>query len=415
MLSHFNRFVYSAMHVSVVILFLIGFIHIASAVPYEEHSIFLLSYSIWILVLCGILGVLYFVDIGNCKFFIYPTYLLTIFLLVVVLFYGSTVKGGQRWLDLGVLKFQPSEIIKLVIIFVIAHYCDAFMPKREYVLIDIFGLLNVFRTIILFMLGVYMCMCYKLLKYYCLLLLLFFVLFCIKKKKKKTFISIVDFVILPVYLIYLQPDFATALIVLFISTTIIVCAGINKQSIILFMSYFLTVVFFSWIYFFQDYQRLRIYDFITLNFENNHLNYQIEQSISAIGTGQLFGSGFGEGLQIYLLYLPENFTDFAFSGISGEWGLFGDIIILFFYSVLIISLVYFSSQVRNKFDQLVIVGFSSLIFWNMCVNIGTTIGMFPTAGVPLPFISSGGTSMFIHIVGFSICCNLLKKKSNFIF
>lgn len=281
-----------------------------------------------------------------------------VILLVAVLLFGTIGKGAQRWLDLGLFRFQPSEIMKLAVPMMIA-----------WVLADSNA-----------------------------------------APSGKRLLVALSLVILPVLLIAKQPDLGTSLLVASSGLFVIFMAGVPWLYI---ASFSVMGVLFSipmWFYLMHDYQRQRV--ITLLNPESDPLGsgYHIIQSKIAIGSGGVYGKGWLNGTQSHLEFLPERHTDFIFAVFAEEFGLIGNIILLSVYLFIIVRGLYIATQAQGTFSRLlgssIILTFLVYIF----VNIGMVSGILPVVGVPLPLVSYGGTSMVTLMAGFGLLMSVYTHR-----
>ena len=273
-----------------------------------------------------------------------------ILLLLLVMFTGDVGKGAQRWLDLGFIRFQPSEMMKLAVPMMVAWYLhDRALPPR---LLDL-----VIAGVI---------------------------------------------IAVPAALIIEQPDLGTALLVSAAGAFGIFLAGLRWRMIIALAGLLAIAMPLAWNFMLHGYQKQRVLTF--LNPESDPLNtgYHIIQSKIAIGSGGLFGKGWLNGTQSQLDFLPERHTDFIFAVIGEEFGLLGAILVLTAFAFVIGRGLYMSLQADKTFERLVAGSLILTFFVYVFVNVGMVIGLLPVVGVPLPLISYGGTSMVTLLAGFGI-------------
>ncbi|HEX6928416.1 MAG TPA: rod shape-determining protein RodA [Gammaproteobacteria bacterium] len=271
-------------------------------------------------------------------------------LLVLVMFTGDIGKGAQRWLDLGFIRFQPSEMMKLAVPMMVAWYLhDRPLPPRLFDLLIVGAIIG-----------------------------------------------------MPAALIIEQPDLGTALLVCSAGAFAIFLAGLRWRFIIAAFALLATAMPLAWNFMLHGYQKQRILTF--LNPESDPLNtgYHIIQSKIAIGSGGLFGKGWLNGTQSQLDFLPERHTDFIFAVIGEEFGLLGAIVVLTAFAFVIGRGIYMSLQADKTFERLVAGSLVLTFFVYVFVNVGMVIGLLPVVGVPLPLISYGGTSMVTLMAGFGI-------------
>ncbi len=280
-------------------------------------------------------------------------YVLGVVLLIVVDFTGHIGKGAQRWLDLGVFRFQPSEIMKLAVPMACAWYMHERPQPPRVKDLCIMGLL----------------------------------------------------IAIPTALIVKQPDLGTALLVATAGLIVIVLAGLPYQIILGAIPLTALAAWLGW-RFIHDYQRQRILTF--LNPQNDPLGtgYHIIQSQIAIGSGGVFGKGYMNGSQAQLEFLPERSTDFIFAVVGEEFGLLGQLLVLTLYGVIIGRAMYLAMQGQDTFSRLTGGAIALSFFVYVFVNSGMVSGILPVVGVPLPLISYGGTSMVTLLAGFGILMSL---------
>ncbi len=270
-------------------------------------------------------------------------------LLVAVLLFGEFGKGAQRWLDLGLFRFQPSELMKIAVPLMIARFiAEGALPPT--------GLRLTLAG----------CM-----------------------------------IALPALLIAKQPDLGTALLIACAGAFVLFLAGLRWKLIIAAVGAAAALGPVLW-YFMRDYQRNRILTF--LNPENDPLGtgYHIIQSKIAIGSGGLYGKGWLNGTQSHLEFLPERSTDFIFAVLAEEFGLIGILLVLALYLFIVVRGMYIATRAQDTLGRLIAGSLTLTFFVYVFVNTGMVTGLLPVVGVPLPLISYGGTSMVTLIASFGI-------------
>ena len=282
----------------------------------------------------------------------YPLYLGCMLLLVWVLVFGKLAGGSRRWLVLGPLSLQPSELAKLAIILALAKYFSKDATTRGYTLVELM------RPMIL--IGI------------------------------------------PFVLIVIQPDLGTAGLLLLIAFAITVFVKIERKSFLILLTSCGLIAPLIW-FFLKDYQKRRILVFLNPDRDPLGAGYHIIQSKIAIGSGFISGKGYLKGTQNALSFLPEEHTDFIFSVLAEEWGFAGSIILVVLFIALIFWGLNIAQGCREPFGTILAVGITAMIFWQVIINIGMTMGLMPVVGVPLPFVSYGGSSVLTT----SICLGLL--------
>jgi rod shape determining protein RodA len=280
-------------------------------------------------------------------------YAIGVLLLVVVAVTGHIGKGAQRWLDVGFMRFQPSEIMKLAVPMICAWYMHERPLPPTFKDLVVMGLL----------------------------------------------------IAVPTAMIVVQPDLGTALLIAASGLIVMLLAGLQIQIILVSIPLLAGAAWVGW-HFIHDYQRQRILTF--LNPENDPLGagYHIIQSQIAIGSGGVFGKGYMNGSQAQLEFLPERSTDFIFAVIGEEFGLLGQLLILTLYGIVIARALYLAMQGQDTFARLTGGAIALSFFVYAFVNSGMVSGILPVVGVPLPLISYGGTSMVTLLAGFGILMSL---------
>jgi rod shape determining protein RodA len=325
--------------------------------------------------MCVSIGFLLMYVIGKIDYrkfydFAYIFYILNIILLVFVLVSGRHALGARRWMDVGAISFQPSEITKLSLILVLGRYLSHRRPASSF---DFFGSIQVIISeliVPLIMTGVLMVLIFK------------------------------------------QPDLGTSLLLLGIFIFMVFASGLEYRYVIGFISICLVVMPFAW-GILKPYQKDRLLVFLNPNIDPLGAGYTIIQSKIAIGSGQIFGKGLLSGTQNQLNFLPERHTDFIFSVIGEEWGLVGALFLIFFYFQLINVGIDIASQVKDRFGELVTVGIVAILAIQVVINIGMVMGLFPIVGLTLPFISYGRSSLLMFMIMMGFLLNLSRRRTIF--
>jgi rod shape determining protein RodA len=285
-------------------------------------------------------------------------YVIGLVLLFIVMFVGDVTMGAQRWLDLGVVRFQPSEIMKLAV----PLACAWFLHERPL-------------------------------------------------PPSFTSLAIVGVAIgLPTLLIAEQPDLGTALLVAAAGGMVILLAGLQLRYILSVVGLLIPVAYGAWAFLLHDYQRQRILTFLDPQSDPLGSGYHIIQSQIAIGSGGVFGKGYLNGSQAQLEFLPERSTDFIFAVVGEEWGLIGLVTVICLFMFVIGRALYLSATAQDTFARLASGSLALTFCVYVFVNTGMVTGLMPVVGVPLPFISYGGTAMVTLMAGFGILMSLCAKK-----
>ena len=305
------------------------------------------------------IGIYMFVSLVSIKFWIgssYYIYIFSLFLLILVNFYGNTGMGSQRWLNLGFFNLQPSELIKFSLVLALARY---FHAEK-----DINFLTN-----------------------------------C------KNFMYSLFFIILPAYVVFLQPDLGSSLIIVIAGLTILFVVGL---SIWFFIGSAIIISILApllWIFFLYDYQKNRVLTFLDPLRDPLGSGYHIIQSKIALGSGGLFGKGFLQGTQSHLNFLPEMQTDFIFTLLAEEFGILGTLTLLFLFIIIIFYSLIIGLICKSRFACFISIGVSINIFYYVFINTAMVSGLIPVVGVPLPLVSYGGTSMLCVMFGLGLVSN----------
>jgi len=280
-------------------------------------------------------------------------YLVGMLLLIAVLVFGEVGKGAQRWLDLGVVRFQPSELVKLAVPLMIAWYLAEERLPPSALRLAIAALM----------------------------------------------------ITAPVLLIAKQPDLGTALLVASAGIFVLFLAGIGWRLIGGLLVAGAAAAPAAW-YFMRDYQRQRVLTFLDPEKDPLGAGYHIIQSKIAIGSGGLYGKGWLNGTQSQLDFLPERHTDFIFAVLSEEFGLVGVMILLALYLFIIVRGLYIATRAQDTFTRLLAGAMTLVFFVYLFVNTGMVVGLMPVVGVPLPLVSFGGTSLVTLMAGFGILMSI---------
>jgi rod shape determining protein RodA len=296
------------------------------------------------------------------KKFAYALYAMGLVLLVAVLVVGKSGMGAQRWLNLGIVNFQPSELFRILQIVVIARYFSGIKGPLS---------------------------------------------------KLSLSISFVFFCALPFILVLKQPHLGTGLILLSTYGFLAIAKKIERRVLIAILVTASIIIPLSgkpvWKHL-KDYQKNRIVAFINPDADPRGIGYQIEQSKITVGSGMLFGRGFLKGTQGPLKFLPEKHTDFIFSVFAEEWGFIGCVAIFLLYFMLFYGGIDTALKARDEFGGYLAAGISVMLFLQFFVNTGMVLGMLPVVGIPIPFMSYGGTSLVMNFLAMGILLNIRMRR-----
>ncbi len=285
----------------------------------------------------------------------YPLYVLAFIAVILTEFMGVTAMGATRWLKIGFINIQPSEVMKTCMVFALAKYFHTN------------SLVNVRNTAYL--------------------------------------LPPILMLIMPVLLILKQPDMGTALILLMVGGAMFFAAGVQIWKFLLVAAGGLSVLPVIWKHM-HDYQKDRITSFLDPEHDPLGNGYNILQSKIAIGSGGFAGKGFLKGTQSQLSFLPEKQTDFIFTMFTEEFGFIGGVTVILIYAMIISYGIFIALSSRNHFGRMLAIGMISIFFFHVFVNIAMVMGLMPIVGVPLPLLSYGGTIMTSVIVGFALLLNV---------
>ena len=286
-------------------------------------------------------------------------YIFGVLLLIAVLIFGDTIRGTKGWFNFAGFSLQPVKFVKIILIIFLANYFSNLATKI---------------------------------------------------KTKKHFIVSAAYTLILAGLVMLQPDFGSALILIAIWLILIMAADFNLKYFAIIGVISALLFTYAWFFFFEDYQRNRILNFINPASNSLESGYNISQAIISIGSGGLTGKGVGFGSQSQLKFLPEAQNDFIFAVIAEELGFLGVVLVLFFYFLLFFRVFRVIRKVNNDFGIFFLIGALGLIFIQMFINIGMNLGILPVVGLSLPFISYGGSSLLSLMIIIGIVQNIIIKS-----
>lgn len=350
----------------IITIAVIGIMTIYSAtrhpLPGGEMPSYYMKQLHWLIIsILSLIAIISF-DYIWLKRFSYVLYGFGMFLLLLVLVLGRTGMGAQRWLNLGLFSFQPSEVFRLLYVITISRYLSEVHGK--------IGLASLLKA--------------------------FFLL-----------------AFIPLILLMKQPDLGTAVILILVFLSVILIKGLYRKAVVLVVLIGLvSVPFLGHILWegLRDYQKNRLVAFLEPEIDPSGIGYHINQSKVAIGSGSLIGKGYLRGTQGPFRFLPEKHTDFIFAIFAEEWGFAGSLILLFFYLSLILRGLDTARKAKDEFGSLLALGISFMFTIYFFVNVGMTLGIMPVVGVPLPFLSYGGTSLLANFIAAGILINIRTRR-----
>ncbi len=346
----------------IVLLATIGVITLYSAAggswtPWASRQASRFGVAFGLMILMSLIDIRYYLKYSTV------TYIVVLLLLIAVEVSGVVGMGAQRWIDLKIFKLQPSELMKISLVLVLAKYFNN----------------------------------------------------CTLNNIESTGGLIAPFLmaVFPAALIILQPDLGTALMLLFTTVVIFFAVGVQWWKFALVGGGVCALMPIAW-HFLHDYQKNRVLTFLDPERDPLGTGYHIIQSKIALGSGGIFGKGFLNGTQSHLNFLPEKHTDFIFTMLSEEFGMVGGVLIILLNLVIIVYGYLFAFRTSSYFGKLVIIGLNTNYFMYVFINIAMVLGLLPVVGIPLPLISYGGTVMLSVMASFGIIlCMDINRDINF--
>lgn len=331
-----------------------GLVTMKSFVPLEVTGDFFNRQIIWVLISFTVFFIFSFIDF---RFLKRTDVLVFLFLFMSLALLTLIIFGQKSWFNFGFFSFQPVDMMKLVLVLVLAKY----FSRRHVEIRDI----------------------------------------------KHIFIS-GFYALVPFVLVLLQPDFGSAMIIFFIWLGMVLISGISKSHLLLVFTSGAIIFASLWFFVFAPYQKARIVNFVHPLSDIRGSGYNAFQSTIAVGSGQLMGKGLGFGTQSRLKFLPVPQSDFVFAAYAEEWGFIGSFLILLLFCLVIWRILYFASLGASNFEILFGVGIAIFFMSHILVNIGMNLGLMPVTGIPLPFMSYGGSHLLTEFAGLGILMSMRK-------
>jgi rod shape determining protein RodA len=328
---------------------------------FTEDTPFFGKQLMWIIISFIVLFTFSFIDFRFLKktSILVILFLVFSFLLLLLFVAGHTSNGAQSWFSVGGFSFQPSDMMKLVVILMLAKYFS-----RRHVEIENFKHLLIS--------GLY--------------------------------------ALIPFLLVFLQPDFGSALIIFIIWFGMVLVSGISKKHLLFVTGLGIIAFGLLWFFVFHTYQKERIINFVQPLSNLQGSGYNVYQSTIAVGSGQIFGKGVGFGTQSRLKFLPEYQTDFIFAAYAEEWGFVGVIILFLLLSIIVWRILNIALHGSTNFEILYGVGFAIYIMSHFIINIGMNLGIMPVTGITLPFMSYGGSHLLTEFIGLGILMGMNRYR-----
>ncbi len=334
-----------------------GLVTMKSFTPAESSGDFFGRQIIWVAISFAVFLIFSFIDFRFLKrtdVLVFLFLLLSGILLLLVVV-GSTGGGPKSWFNFGLFSFQPVDLMKLVLVLVLAKY----FSRRHVEIRD-------FKHI--FISGLY--------------------------------------AFIPLILVLAQPDFGSAMVIMFIWFGMVLVSGISKKHLLLVFLSGAVIFAGLWLFAFEPYQKARIYTFINPMSDIHKTGYNVFQSTVAVGSGQVLGKGLGFGTQSRLKFLPVPQSDFVFAAYAEEWGFVGSILILILYCLIIWRILWNASLGATNFEILFGLGIAIFFIGHILVNVGMNLGLMPVTGIPLPFMSYGGSHLLAEFAGLGILMSM---------
>ncbi len=365
LVSAFKRYDFSFFGIACGI-FLVGIINLYSATHATTRDVaegLYLTQVMWFFLSAAIGVFVSFINTKTWHRLSYFAYAFVCIILIAVLILGHSSMGAQRWISIAGVRFQPSEITKLAVVMCLARWFSRLQNDRETGLKDL---------IIPFLIAM-----------------------------------------LPALLIIVQPDLGTGMLVIVISFFMAFYRKLKWQSLAIIAM--IVIVSGSAMYKFglKEYQRKRIVTFLDPSADAKGSGYNAIQSKIAIGSGQFFGKGFRKSSQASLNYLPENHTDFVFAIFNEEHGFFGSLLLISLYLILFYRFLWLSTSVNKFFDSLLVIGMLGIFIAHTLINMAMVTGLMPIVGIPLPFMSFGGSSLVTLFVCIGIATQISNSRNLF--
>lgn len=314
---------------------------------YKQLSTFMIFFPISVLIALVNLNLIF-------RYAFIP-YIAVLILLVLVDLFGITAMGGKRWIDIASLRIQPAELAKIAIVLFLAKYFHN-LPSKDFY------------------------------------------------KTRSLIIPIVA-ILFPIALVIKQPDLGTGLLTIMVSCVIFFAFGVAIWKFLVVGISFIVMIPIVWT-FLYEYQKKRVMVFLNPELDPLDSGYNIIQSKIAIGSGGFLGKGIAMGTQSNLSFLPEHQTDFIFSTLTEDLGFAGGLVLITLYFLLLLSSIAIAINSRSVFGKLLAIGVAAIFFFHAFINMSMVMGLMPVVGIPLPFISYGGTMMASMLSGFGLVMNV---------
>lgn len=351
--THFKQFDWILI-LSALLLVGVGFLSLYSSSFGKKDFLNFQKQIIFFIIAIFLMILFSFLDWRNFRedpYLILILYFLSCLSLVGLLLFAPKIRGIKSWYKLGPISIDPIEFTKIILIILLAKYFSmrhVEMYRIEHILLSGF------------------------------------------------------YIFVPTALIFLQPDMGSVLILIILWAGILIVSGIKIRHFLILLFFFFLIFILSWNTLLKDYQKERILSFFLPQFEPLGIGWSQAQARIAIGSGRVFGQGFGKGSQTQLGFLTEPQTDFIFAAIAEEFGLMGVVILLFLFLILIWRVIKIAILAKSNFPRLFASGFSILLICQIFIHIGMNLGILPIIGISLPLLSYGGSSLITTLIGLGI-------------
>ena len=285
------------------------------------------------------------------SYLVLSLYILALVSLIGLFFLGTEMRGVKGWYNFGSFSFDPVPFMAVILIVVLSKYFSRYH-------VEIYRFRHIFFS------GIY--------------------------------------VLMPAVLIFLQPDLGSTLILIFLWVGIVILSGVKLSHFLILILVFSLIFIISWAFILKDYQKQRFISFLNPQIDEMGISWNINQSKIAIGSGGLLGKGIGKGSQSQYGFLPEAHTDFIFSALAEETGLLGVSVLFFVFLILLFKIIKIALNSKNNFVRLFASGFAFLLFSQIFINIGMSLGLLPIVGISLPLVSYGGSQLLALYSGLGL-------------
>lgn len=358
LIYHFNWPVLSAL----LLLLGLGLLNLSSATfgLGEEGSLIFRSQIFWTFLGLGAFSLALWMPRHWIESGVLGFYGCTLLLLIAVLILGKSGGGQKNWLALGSLRIQPSELAKLSVILLLAHYYSQLPPGKAKSLKSVFWPLAIIGA--------------------------------------------------PLILVLVERDLGSAIFFVLIGLSFVFLTGLKMRWMVLALVLLLGIGSVGYQFFLKDYQKARIQNFLHPEQDPRGTGYHLFQSKIAVGSGQVIGKGFRQGKLHQQKYLPERHTDFVFPVWAEEWGFIGSLFVLSIFTFFFLMFFHSAGKIQDNFSALAMMGIGLWLFWQWALNLSGVLGLAPLAGVTLPFFSYGGSSLVTNLFAVGLALNLHMRR-----